>query len=54
LNRQDAKSAKEKPGLAAQWQRANMGSSAAHDTQRQFVTDLLGALGVLAVKRVSP
>jgi hypothetical protein len=54
MNRQVAKSAKEKQELAAQGHAPNMRPERTSETGRLLVFDLLGALGVLAMKKVLP
>ena len=54
MNRQGAKSAKEKQVLALQVHTANIWSEHAPTMEQLLVVDLLGALGVLAVKKVLP
>jgi hypothetical protein len=63
MNRQDAKSAKEKQDLALQAYTANIWSEHAPTMEQLLTVDLLGALGVpvervfkriLAVKKVLP
>jgi len=54
MNRQDAKSAREKQDPALQVHAANTWSEHAPTMGQFLAVDLFGALGVLAVKKVLP